>query len=118
MSQDNFAIERPQRFAVIRLKRREQIRIVSYGNVLEEKVMGFIAAVTGLAQVDTVGGSVTAARRTSSEQAAPPPTPDPSPPLASLAGEGSGESAHVLVPSHAAASAASRAAAFSRARAE
>jgi len=42
----------PGKFAVIRLKQKEQIRIAS--PVLDEKTMNFIAAVTGLPRVDTV----------------------------------------------------------------
>ena len=44
----------PETFPVIRLKRSEQIRLVSSGSVLEEKAMNFIAAATGLPRVDTV----------------------------------------------------------------
>jgi hypothetical protein len=45
----------PQRLAVIRVKRGEQMQIVASGKAIEERVMGFIAATTGLAKVDTVG---------------------------------------------------------------
>ena len=44
----------PAKFPVVRLKRTEQIQIVSSGDVLEEKAMNFIAAVTGLPRIDTV----------------------------------------------------------------
>jgi len=44
----------PGKFAVIRLKQKEQIRIALPGSVLSEKAMNLIAAVTGLPRVDTV----------------------------------------------------------------
>lgn len=44
----------PRRWAVIRPKRSDQVRIVTDGNVLEERVVGLIAAVTGLPKIDTI----------------------------------------------------------------
>lgn len=47
-------LSEPRRWAVIRLKRSDQVRIVTDGNVLEERVVGLVAAVTGLPKIDTV----------------------------------------------------------------